>query len=259
MLSFTILRGHPEPLVLQGFPSDALATTLASDNSLVSPLYAPHGDFSRIYGICSAATLEILSDMHTLTQAYLARWNHMGNTNPTSNARVASYDAQLQHLYSRLLRRPSSEDDAIPDWVYESCRLAALIYCRSIVHGASLADSASTLHARSSSPDMTGTTLLDALHGALLQTDMRSCWGALRGVFLWVCLVGGAASWPSMHFTSIEENEETLLAQAWSRKCFALYAIRAAVSVSFDQASAVIQGLRTMLHVRHWMNIATRA
>jgi hypothetical protein len=258
MLSFAVLRGTAEPPILQDSDVAAFTSTRASGNSLVSPLYAPHGDLSCIYGACSAAAFEVLSLMHTLTQIYLARRVYASDLDPAADAQVVSCDAQLQDLYARMLRCPSSEDDIIPDWMYESCRIAALIYCRSIIHGTRLADSARSIHACNTSHEPISMTLLEALHTAVMRTDTSSCWSNMRGVFLWVCLVGGAASWPSSRMISIE-HEIPSPAHAWMRKCFALFSVKAAMSVSFDQAGHAIQALRTMLEVRHWTDLKNNA
>ncbi|KAF1848922.1 uncharacterized protein K460DRAFT_404184 [Cucurbitaria berberidis CBS 394.84] len=252
MLTFAILRGQAEPLVLEDYMPRQSSPTLSSNVCPVSPLYAPHGDISRIYGACSIGTLEIVRDMQACTALFLAHWSHAGDTPPASDPHLATCDAQLQQIYANLLRRPSSENEPTPDWMYESCRLAALIYCRSIVHGVTLAESANIMHARSRDPNPESTTQISALHEALARTDTRGCWGNdMRGVFLWVCLVGGAASWSAARFASGVEGEETSPASAWARKCFALYAIRASVLVSFEQADDTIQALRTMLQIRY--------
>jgi hypothetical protein len=258
LLSFTILRGTPEPPILHDYALGTIRPTPTGSHYLVSPLYAPGGDLSCIYGACSPTTLEILTDMRTLTQTYLARWGYVSDLDPASDAQVMSYDVQLQKLYSRILQCPSSEDDIMPDWIYESCRIAALMWCRSIIHGTPLADSAQIICARNTGHDATDMTLLTALHAAVMQTNTSSCWGDMRGVFLWVCLVGGAASWPSSQ-TVLFENEALSPVQAWMRKCFALLSVKAAVSVPFDQTSSTIQALRTMLQVRHWTELKNHA
>lgn len=252
MLSFTILRGQSEPDFIP------LSTALPASQGPVSPLFAPHGDLSQIYGRCSVGTFEIIRDMHALTFSFLGEYSFGSRM----QLGVTSHSAQAQQIYSRLLRFPSTEDDLTPDWVYESCRLAALIYCRSIVHGATLAESASVMHARSSGLSLEPTTLLTALHDALARTDTRGCWGnELRGMFLWVCLVGGAASWRPTTFVTTIEGDAVPPASAWARKCFALYAVRASVAVPFEHAGAVTQALRTMLQVRNYvgLHIASQA
>ncbi|KAH7383850.1 hypothetical protein BKA66DRAFT_417136 [Pyrenochaeta sp. MPI-SDFR-AT-0127] len=256
MLSFAVLRGQAEPAMLQHYTPHPPSASLPSDYGPVSPLYAPQGDMSRIYGSCSIGTLEIATDMHALSQIFLARCNYVGNIHPISSAQVSTYDTQLHQIYSRLKLRPSTEHDLTPDWVYESCRLAALIYCRSIIHGVSLAESANKPHARSSDSIVNPSTLLLALHEVLMRTDTRICWGnAMRGVFLWVCLVGGAASCLSARFSSSIHGEQLSPFSTWARKCFALFAVRASVTVPFEHANGTIQALRTMLQVRHWIGM----
>jgi hypothetical protein len=258
MLSFTILRGTTEPPTLQDPALAEFTSTLAGSNIFDLPQYAPHDDLSGIYGACSAATFEILSHIRTLTQTYLARWDYVSDLDPASDIHIVSCDAQLQDLYSRILLCPSSEHERSPDWAYESCRIAALIFCRSIIHGTSLANSAKSIYPRNPARESTDISLLEALHAAVMQTDTSCCWGDMRGVFLWVCLIGGAASWPSSRLRSIE-HESPSPAQSWMRKCFALYSIKAAVSVPFDRAGSTIQALRTMLQVRHWVDLNNNA
>jgi hypothetical protein len=253
MLCFSILRGNPEPLITRDFTPRTIASSQFGCNSLVSPLYASYGDFSSIYGVCSAATLEIISDMHNLTQTYLMRWEYVSSLHPALHAQVTSCDAQSQQVYARLLRHPSTHNDPTLDWMYESCRLAALIYCRSIVHGSSLASSAATMYVNANH-EVTNMTLLSALHAAVMQTDTANCWGEMRGVFLWVSLVGGAAAWPRPRFDPVVDYADELSpSEAWIRKCFWLLSIKAAVSVPFYQAGTTIEALRTMLRVRHWL------
>ncbi|KAF1937620.1 hypothetical protein EJ02DRAFT_469556 [Clathrospora elynae] len=249
MLTFAISRGQDESLELTPRRSSPV---LPDDGIPISPLSAPIEDMSRLYGHCSTRTMELTGDMQRCTSIFLARWSHTGTAESTLSGQLATCDAQLQQTYIRLLSLPSTEDDLSPNWIYESCRLAALIYCRSIIHGAAFADSAATMHARNAGPNTESSTLLAALYEALNKTDTQGCWGTpLRGIFLWVCLVGSAASWSSARPSN--DDEETSQASAWMRKCFALYAVRAAVSVPFELADATIHALRTMLQVRRGM------
>ncbi|RMZ73771.1 tachykinin family [Pyrenophora seminiperda CCB06] len=265
MLTFAISRGRTESAELTPRPS---AEAWSDTASPISPLSTPLENTSRLYRGCSAGTSEIVNGMQICTHVFLARCNnHLGGggsgtptTSPNNAARLANYALQLQTIYSRIVSLPLTRADpeARQDWVYESCRLAALIYCRSLVKGTPFAHSANTTTttttttSRPSSPESvtpgtTTTTLLLALHAALLQTEPRNCWGpALSGVFLWVTLIGAAASWS----TEVAWPESTLQSLPWMRKCFALYAVRAAVSVPFEHADATIRALRTMLMVR---------
>lgn len=72
----------------------------------------------------------------------------------------------------------------------------------------------------------------------------------MRGVLLWVCLIGGLAAWES------SANPETGLVEpsmAWARKFFSLWAIRAVVGVDFDNVEVVMEALKTGLEVRHFL------
>jgi hypothetical protein len=244
LLSFTVLRGRSEPAMLQGFTPEPLNRSIRSHRP-ISPLYAPEGDITGIYGCCSVETFEILQDMHDLTCTFINRWSY-----PISEDLMA--DSHLEQIYTRLLYRPSTEDSVVHDWIYESCRIAALIYCRSIVQGMPLAQSASIMHARSSGSG-TGTTLISALHHAVEQTDRSRHWDDMRGVLLWVYLVGGAASWPSVQplFGDLPDSQSS----AWTRKWFALHAVRTSLSINFDHADAIVGSQRTMLQVQHMISL----
>lgn len=255
ILSFTVLRGHPEPAMLHGFTPSRRQSALLEQPPPISPLYPLHGDVSGIYGSCSDGTYEIIHDMHELTQTFVARWNYVGGVYlPSSSAELASYDINMQQIYTRLLLRPSSTEDLTTDWVYESCRLAALIYCRSIVQGVPLTDSANVLHAGNPGANILGITAIQALHNALNNTDKRNYWGDMSGVFFWVCLVGGAGSWSSTQ-SVYGERDEGQHPAAWIRKCFALYAVRSSMAHGFEHAGAVVEGQRTMLQVQNLINL----
>lgn len=241
--------------MLHGFVPSRRQSTQLELPLPVSPLYTPHGDLSILYGTCTDSTYDILSDMHELTRTFMLRWNYVSDVYPPqSSTELASYDAHMQQIYRRLLLRPSTDDDITPDWVYESCRLAALIYCRSIVQGVPLSDAANVMHAGSSSIDMSGTTIITALHNALDNTDKQGNWGAMCGVFLWICLVGGAASWPSTA-PLYGERDENQAGTAWVRKCFALFAVKSALRCGFEHAGAVVEAQRTMLQVQNLISL----
>lgn len=236
--------------MLRGFVPSRRSSGLLMQPRPISPLYAPQGDISPLYGICSDGTYDIISDMRDLTHTFLARWNYFRDVlPPTPDPQLASYDAHMQQLYSRLLLRRSTENDLAPDWIYECCRLAALIYCRSIVHGVPFPESANVMNARSSGADAPGITVISALHNALEQTERRGYWGDMYGVLLWVCLVGGAAAWPTAQ-SLFGEGQEVQASAAWLRKCFALYAVRSSLAYTFEHGGAIVEAQRTMLQVQ---------
>jgi len=241
--------------MLHGFVPSRRSSGLVPYSYPISPLYAPRGDISALYGKCPDATFHIISDMHDLTCTFVARWNYAGDVfSPNTESQLASYDAHMQQIYTRLLVSHSTENHIAPDWVYECCRLAALIYCRSIVQGLPLFDSANVLHARSPGAGASHITLISALHNALEHTDKREFWGDLCGVLLWVLLVGGAASWPSPQ-SSWGIVQETQGFAAWLRKCFALHSVSTSLWHVFEHAGATVEAQRTMLQVQQLIDL----
>lgn len=216
---------------------------------------------SRLFNLCPRDTYALLLDMHELTHTFILRWSYSIGS---SSAQLDSYEAHMQQIFTRILLCPSkdSPDAASGDWVYESIRLAALIYCGSIVQGVALSESANQPHALgpavgidSLSPETYtpldhGYTRLSALHNALEHTDRSNYWGELCGVFLWIHLVGGAASWQSSsvssHANMFGESEEMDNRAKWMRKSFALYAVRAALGIGFENPGAVVEAQRNM-------------
>ncbi|KAF2475547.1 uncharacterized protein BDR25DRAFT_103577 [Lindgomyces ingoldianus] len=263
ILSFTILRGLSEPAMLHGFVPSQRPSIVSEYPPPISPLYAPNGDLSAIYGHCSDSTYELLCDMHDITRTFIARWNYIsGAFTPRSSSELASYDTHMGEIYTRLLYRPRTDEDLTPDYVYESCRLAGLIYCRSLVQGLPLSESGNVMYARSSGVNIgegyssrsSNTTIISALHDALDSTDKSDSWCAMCGVFIWICFVGGAASWPSTHSVYGERGDVQVPA-AWVRKCFALYTVKAGLSLGFERAAAIAEAQRTMLQVQNLINL----
>lgn len=259
ILAFTVLRGHPEPAILHGFTPSRRQSITYGRGLPISPLFAPHGNLEQIYGSCSDDTYHILHDMFDLTQTFMMRWNYVRDVySSSSGSEISSYDARMQQIYARLLlMRPSTEGRMAPDWTYESVRLAAHIYCRSIVTGVPFSDSGSVPNARSSgSGHSSGITIISALHHAVDNTDKNDSWGNLSGVFLWVSLVGGAASWPCLSqpiYGGMDDGSST--ASAWTRKCFSLDAVKSSLGCGFEHAGAVVETQRAMLQVQNLIDL----
>jgi hypothetical protein len=199
-----------------------------------SPLCTPLGKVNNIRVNCSVQTLEIIHAMHELTNTFIREKDGSGTFIP----------APYHHsTYERLLRGPPTQPGQMPDRVHESVRLAAILYTYAILYQTTLATSAA---APFQSPSTGPTTLLRALLSAVQQTEPTSCWGDMRGVFLWVCLIGGAASWGTIQ-TECAGSSPPL---AWVRRCFSLWAVRAVVSAGFEHADGMRETLRTGIRVR---------
>ncbi|CAI6342430.1 unnamed protein product [Periconia digitata] len=235
LLIFTVLRGLSEPAMLVGFPP-ALRVTENEGFRCISPLYAPQGDLTSLYGSCSSRTYDLISDMHNATRIFIARWDCTSDAlSSIPQHQLMGWDMYMEQTYSKVVNLPSSAGEAIPDWVYESCRLAALIYCGCMIRGVSLSEASEATDPQQPDSGTSSTTILTALQNALRQTNPGACWGNMGGALLWICLVGGRAAWPSA---------------AWTRKFFALHAVRVSHALCCPDSAAVIETQRTMLKVQ---------
>ncbi|OCK81942.1 hypothetical protein K432DRAFT_403328 [Lepidopterella palustris CBS 459.81] len=265
ILNLSIFRGTVPHQIFTKFTSSQNDSPKANRQMPESPIYCCHSHLfsSPRSRSCSNLTYEVLSDMLDLTNLTILRGND--NNTPFSATEIASYEADMQQIYTRLLLRPSASESSMEiseDWIYETCRLAALIYCRSIIHRVPLSASGSVLYApipnpmyetsRHSNRNCPPSTLLEGLHEALDKTDLSDCWGAMIGVFLWVCLVGGAAAWEPL-IVDRKERDRSLhhVHRAWMRKCFALYATKSSIIIGFEYPNAVLEAQRTMLKVQN--------
>ena len=223
------------PELATPYASNLIPPNAREPYSYLSPLYAPLGNFAQLHTSCSIQTLEAINTMYELTQAFIHQKDIHNTFSPTRH--------HLQ-TYEHLLHSPPMQSSPKPDWVHESVRLTALIYTHAILNHTIFANSANTIY-----PDSTmgNTTLLCSLLNAVKQTDTTNCWGDMRGVFLWVCLIGGAASWG---LSEPKGTQHIPPPTAWAQKCFSLWAIKAVVSVGFKHADGMMETLKTGLRVR---------
>lgn len=168
----------------------------SSAKVLESPLYCPRSGFFTIVRStrCSEQIHDILHNMWDVTAISLqaAGADFIG---PLEATHISPSSAAS--IWNRATARPSATLVGTPvsnDWMYESCRLAALIYCRmvlpripSIVTGVF--------------PPLS--VLGRDLYRSLARTDTGDCWGDMAGVLYWCSLVGGAA------MRSVLETSET--------------------------------------------------
>ena len=95
----------------------------------------------------------------------------------------ADFNLTLGHIKTALERHTSTRDLQITPkgkWIFECCRLTAMIMLNAIETAQPLAssDSASTL----------------GLVGALEKTDIGGNWGEVSGLLYWISMIGSASS-----------------------------------------------------------------
>ncbi|EON65083.1 hypothetical protein W97_04318 [Coniosporium apollinis CBS 100218] len=150
-------------------------------------------------------------------------------------------------IWKRATARPSVALVGTPvstDWMYESCRLAALIYCRMVLPRIPSAVTGAF-------PPLS--VLGRDLYRSLTGTDASDCWGDMAGVLYWCSLVGGAAMrpvpdtsetdrWEDVEGSDFEESEHR-------RRWPTLLAVRLTIWLAFQYADMVTTTLRRFICV----------
>jgi hypothetical protein len=259
-----------------------------------SPLYCPRSEFFTLAAspLCTETIYTILSDMRDLTEAFLSRHNSSSTNStittlfdpllfPSSKSTLIPnhHNTTLTTLQTRLPRLPSAHHpnhSHSKNFLYESIRLAALIYTTALTHRIPLS-AASTFPdpalSASSAPD-----LAIALYNAISGTDMSACWGSFSGVFFAVNLIGAAAARTvgvvetfsraqgvygglsvaldsTLGMTEVNEALTALVPphnrphREWARRCMAMYATRVRTVLVFGHPVATIAAQKRLLAV----------
>ena len=138
-----------------------------------SPLYCPSGTFEQVRqsNRCSQATLQIIYGARDLIDLLLIH-----RENEEVRIEISTVKAQLESQLSA--SNPQSPSHG--DWIFESCRVAALIILQAVEQTTPLA---------SCNP-----LLAESLVQALEKTDIGGIWGDMLGVLYWVLVIGLASA-----------------------------------------------------------------
>jgi hypothetical protein len=151
-----------------------------SDSDFIpeSPLYCPRNDFHSIRNTryCHEGTLCILRATKRLIGTTLATDTTLGEEREADLGRYETAKSGLTILLSATSSRGSMHGD----YVYECCRLAAVMMMRAIDTTTPFRD----LH----------TDMVSELKAAMQKTDIGNTWGQMSGVLFWIALVGSSAA-----------------------------------------------------------------
>jgi hypothetical protein len=162
-----------------------------------SPLFISTSDLKTIANerLCSRSTYDILRDMGDLTNNFIsdnegvrgAASNNAGRRSPQP-----SFAFKASEIRERLASLPSANDPNLGttgDWVYEACRIAALIYTTAIdtcVPFSVAANNVSPTARRTTRTPKTQSVSAELLLEALGRTDMANVWKNMTGVLYFV-------------------------------------------------------------------------
>ncbi|KAL6707108.1 hypothetical protein ACN47E_004860 [Coniothyrium glycines] len=247
-----------------------------------SPLFCPRADFSTITHDprCATATLELLRDMRELTDLVISHTtNNLETPYEKEKAGTQSHDSCLDYerkaesTYAKLVLMPSayaSGHASTGDWLYEACRIAALIYTTAIilrVNFSVAADPAQNprisnleyLNYPRTQGSETAFRLTSVLYEVLEKTDTDHIWSDMAGVLYWICAVGAAAARTSITSTIEPANltypEKHILR---ARRCLVMYATRAMIVLVFQHPTSLILSQQKLLRVQEIIGATDR-
>lgn len=198
-------------------------------------------------------SFEIVLDVEAEEQS-----SHMGLS-------AAEYEVQVTAIRTRLASLPSAYTPGLPtsnDWVYESCRIAAIIYASAIImrvpfsvasepgRSVILADSVSLTNSLAGG-HLASTRLTEALYEVLERTNMQNVWGEMSGVLYWVSLVAAAAArTPASINMSRTPRSRSEAYATWVRRCLIMFATRTMIVLVFQHPLSIIMAQRRLLKVQ---------
>ncbi|KZM25172.1 hypothetical protein ST47_g3671 [Ascochyta rabiei] len=239
-----------------------------------SPLFCPRYNYFTIANdaYCSSSALELLCDMRDLTNLFL---KHNAALNATYDVDAMDiehlhpipddYEARVLEIQMRMASRPSAHTPGVlvsGDWIYEACRITALIYTAAIVMGVpfsvaadpncvDLFDTPTYFSRRDSCAGSHRTPLTEALHETLQRTDTNNLWKNMSGALYWVSAVGAAAArTPSTMNMAQQKKPGADAYSVWVRRCLIMTATRTMIVLVFEHPTAIITAQRTLLKVQ---------
>jgi len=173
------------------------------------------------------------------------------------------YAQRIADIQARLAAMPSAYCPGLPvsnDWVYESCRIAAIIYTIAIVLRVPFSAAADPVKSplpsgplsasRSFSSEMPA-RLTDILYQTLEKTDLRDLWGLMCGTLYWVAAVGAAAARNSAALdTSPKVRCRDDEYAVWVRRCLIMFSTRTMVILNFQYAEPMLKAQKKLIRVQ---------
>ena len=229
-----------------------------------SPMFCPRTDFTTIASDshCSASTRDLLRDMRDLTDLFISQ--EAASETVRDNCKIdmayweqrdAEYRSRVTVIRKRLTRLPSAHVPDLPtsnDWIFEACRITALIYTASIILHLPFSTAAdpcrNPLVAESEAFNCLGsdashvnTHLSEVLFKALRRTAVADVWEKMSGVLYWVSTVGAAAA-----RSSAGDDVDA----KWVRRHLVIYSTRTMVKLVFDHAKPIVLSQKKLLKIQ---------
>ena len=216
-----------------------------------SPIYYPPQGFQSI-----VSALDPRSQMYRLLNILRIMTNKFYIENSQQSPSMSSLfrdhsDETVSSLYGKVFAvQPAAEQDFNSmgeRYMFESVRLASLIYAHSLANKISFSKAAKQV--RSSSSPIIGSgeepePMPIQIQRALLRTDVSYCWDHLAGVLFWVTLIAGASANPGPL-----ANEDRVGEDEDARKRLTAIGVRCCIVLSFEYGQSVLETLKRVLAI----------
>ncbi|KAF2006209.1 hypothetical protein P154DRAFT_422900 [Amniculicola lignicola CBS 123094] len=237
-----------------------------------SPLFCPRSDFFTIPQDhrCTPIIFELLCDMRELTDLFVAYHKTLNTVQdletvenePVPWPSAADYDAKVSEIQARLSALPTASTPGFPttnDWVYESCRIAAIIYASAIIMCVPFSVAAENgrapfpveLPLPTKPNHLDSPRLTQLLYETLERTDTTDIWGDMSGVLYWVAMVGAAAARTptSINMLPVPGSRRDAYS-TWIRRCLIMHSTRVMIILIFQYPLPIIAAQKRMLKVQ---------
>lgn len=221
---------------------------------------------------CSPYTLELLVDMRDLTEVFVAHKTALNTVHDMDAVDITqlsppseAYEATIHAIQTRLSSLPSAHTPGVSvsgDWVYETCRLAALIYTTAIAMVVPFSVAADPKHVDPFATPLLPTNrnddkkaakrhLSETLFETLQRTNTSNLWRNMSGVLYWVSAVGAAAARvPESVDMTQRARFRSEAYSVWIRRCWIMTATRTMIVLVFEHPTAMIAAQHTFLKVQ---------
>jgi hypothetical protein len=221
-----------------------------------SPLFGTSNDFETVANdpCCSKATRNILVDMRDLSDLFIANRIVLASEHSIkqedggrATRAILEYNDKASEIRARVFSLPSASSPNLAisnDFIYEACRIVAIIYAQAIVEQEPFSKvgalhyfpggvgSRATASGTNATSQSAARPLIDQLHEALKNTDLANVWNDMAGVLYWVCAVGAAAARrPIVLESDLQLGRGPIqdLRTVWIRRCLIMNAMRTTV------------------------------
>lgn len=230
---------------------DPLGSLIELPSSCQDTAFSKSGPLGKLlYDMRDLGNLFIF---HATTTPNAAPAKYKGTTRMSNSIR--ELNTRSTEILERLVNLPSASEPGhlmANHWIYESCRIAALIYAAAIKLRMSFPEAAdparNLLYVESlglSGSYATNTSLSALLLRTLGRTDIENTWGDLAGVLYWVCIVGAMSA-----RTSAMEQGRSTESDIWVRRCLSMHASRVLLMLVFPHTLPMAATAKKLLQVR---------